>query len=408
MIKEYWEFSRNQAKTSNLKDFPGIKRDRMTMVTGIHLALVWIGLTLTIMRNAFTVNRYPFQAIRLLRSLIKVRKANLDNSGKYKALRSGSKYYWSMNIPGWPSEKFNYFIQNEFRRITSPENSTLQSIIFSITNICPYHCVHCYESENLSDKNRLSLSELKCIMDKIRDKGIRTIQFSGGEPMSRFDDMIEMMEYSGKANDYWVSTSGFGLTLERAMLMKKSGMTGVIISLDDWDETRHNHFRGHNKSFYWVLEAVKNAREASLIVCLSLCPVKEFLTAENLNRYFLLAKNLGAGFIRIMEPRDIGRYFGKNVLLDTRQIKMIEDFVITGNCDPVWSDYPIIVFSGYYQRKFGCSGAGYRYLFIDSNGNFHVCPFCRDTLGNILDESLDSAIEKAKASGCHVFQQNKS
>jgi MoaA/NifB/PqqE/SkfB family radical SAM enzyme len=219
--------------------------------------------------------------------------------------------------------------------------------------------------------------------------------------------MIALMEYSGRGNDYWVSTSGFGLTMKRARLMKKSGMTGVIVSLDDWDENRHNLFRGHHKSFFWVQEAVKNSHEAGLIVCLSLCPVKEFLTAENLNRYFLLAKNLGAGFIRIMEPRDTGRYSGKNVLLDTRQIKMIENFVITGNCDPAWSDYPIIVFSGYYQRKFGCSGAGYRYLFIDSNGNFHVCPFCRDPLGNILAESLDSAIEKTKASGCHVFQQNK-
>ena len=124
-------------------------------------------------------------------------------------------------------------------------------------------------------------------------------------------------------------------------------------SLDDWDENRHNLFRGHQKSFFWVQEAVKNSLEAGLIVCVSLCPVKEFVTAENLNRYFLLAKNMGASFVRILEPRAIGRYSGKDVLLEPRQIKMIENFVITGNCDPAWSDYPIIVFSGYYQRKFG-------------------------------------------------------
>lgn len=377
------------------------------MVSGKRLALVWMGMTLTFIRMAFMTNKNPVKAILLLRSMLKVRRENLNENKRFKALRSGSEYFWSINIPGWPSEKFNHFVLNEFQRILSPDKNHLQTIVFSITNKCPLHCAHCYESENLSNREKLSFEELKCIMDKIRGQGIRHIQFSGGEPLSRFEDMIGLMEYAGPHIEYWVSTSGFGLTAERARIMKKSGMTGVILSLDDWDEKRHNHFRGNDRSFFWVREAAKNAGEAGILVCVSLCPLKEFVSEENLARYYQLAKELGAGFVRIMEPRAIGRFSGKDVLLNNMQLRMIEDFMIRGNYDRAYADYPIILFSGFFLRKLGCSGAGNRFIFIDSNGRYHTCPFCRNPLGNLLEESLETAIHKAKATGCPLYKRNQ-
>jgi MoaA/NifB/PqqE/SkfB family radical SAM enzyme len=385
--------------------FSGMKNKKPRIVSGFRLYLVWIGMILTIVRIALRTSRTPLQALFLLKSLINERKSIHDNTGRNKVIKADSKYYWSINIPGWPSEKFNYFISNEFLRLYSPGLSALQTMIFSITNICPLNCIHCYESENLSDTNRLSLNELKTIMDKIQSNGIRHIQFSGGEPLCRLDDMIALMQHSGSSTDYWVSTSGFGLTPETAAEMKKNGMTGVIISLDHWDENQHNAFRNHDRSFFWVTEAVRNCHEAGMVVCLSLCPVREFVTEENLNRYYHLAWQLGAGFIRIMEPRKAGRFLGKDILLHDSQVETIVNFMKTRNHDPVYAEYPVILYGGYHQRKTGCYGSGNRYLFIDSNGNFHSCPFCRNGLGNILSVSLDQAIIKARLSGCHSFRQ---
>jgi MoaA/NifB/PqqE/SkfB family radical SAM enzyme len=385
---------------------PGMKNKGFRIISGARLSVVWTGVILTVLKIALKMNHHPVRAFKLLRSLVKERKAIHNNTGRTKALKADSQYYWSVNFPGWPSKKFNYFINNELLRINSPDKHILQTIIFSITNICPLHCIHCYESDNLSDTNRLTLEDLKIVMDKIRDKGIRHIQFSGGEPLSRFNDMIELMNYSGKMNDYWISTSGFGLTYKKALVMKENGLTGAMISLDDWDENRHNGFRGHDKSFYWVQEAAKNCLKAGIIICLSLCPVKDFVTEDNLSRYYLLAKSLGAGFIRIMEPRKAGRFTEKDILLDEKHIDIIEKFMMTRNCNPAYAKYPIILFGGYHQRKTGCYGAGNRYLFIDTNGDLHACPFCRNPLGNILSEPIDTGIDKAKAIGCHLFNKN--
>ncbi len=381
------------------------KRKDISIVVGFRLTIARLGVALTILRISLGISKNPFKAIGLLRTLIIERLNIHENAGEIKAVKSESKYYWSVNIPGWPSEIFNHFIYNEFLRLHSPQNSNLQTIIFGITNICPLNCIHCYESDNISEKNSLSLEELKMVMEKIRNNGIKHIQFSGGEPLSRFDDMIELMSDSGKACDFWINTSGFGLTQGKAVIMKQYGMTGAIISLDDWDETRHNAMRKNIKSFYWVQEASRNCSEAGIIVCLSICPVREFVSEENLNRFYLLAKELGAGFIRIIEPRKAGRFAGKDILLDEEQIDIIDKFVISRNNDPAYAEYPILQFPGHSQRKSGCLGAGNRYLYIDSNGDFHACPFCRKSLGNVLTESIDLGIAKARATGCHVFKQ---
>ena len=392
-------------QTKKVKDFRRIKNEGVSIVSGLRLTLIRLGVALTILWISFKFSRNPFIAIGLLRSLVKERLNIHDNAGEIKAVRSGKKYYWSVNIPGWPSNTFNHFIYNEFQRINFPENSNLQTIIIAITNICPLQCIHCYESENISDKEKLTIEELKLIMSKIHNKGIKHIHFSGGEPLSRFDDMIELMKFIGNSIDYWINTSGFGLTRERALIMKQNGMVGAIISLDDWDEDRHNAIRSNNKSFYWVKEAIKNCNEAGILVCLSLCPLKEFVSEENLDRYHLLAKNLGAGFIRILEPRKAGMFSGKDIMLDAHKIDIIDRFMISRNSNRDFITYPIIQFPGHYQRKLGCMGAGNRFLYIDANGDFHACPFCRNPLGNIIKESLENGIIKARASGCQLFKQ---
>jgi MoaA/NifB/PqqE/SkfB family radical SAM enzyme len=373
------------------------------IISGLTHSFIRFCVALTILWISFRINHNPLKAIGLIRSLIKER----SNIYEKKAIRSGLKFYWSVNLPGWPSRAFNYFIYNEFRRIHDPDCSILQTIIVGITNTCPLDCVHCYESDNLSDKNKLSISDLKLIMEKIHRQGIKHIQFSGGEPLSRFDDMIELMNYSAKTINFWINTSGFGLTMEKARKMRKYGMTGAIISLDDWDESRHNAFRNNNKSFYWVKEAVRNCNEAGIIVCLSLCAIKEFVTEENLVRYHLMAKKIGAAFIRIMEPRKVGRFSDKDILLSTEQIDIINKFMITRNNDLTWADYPIIQFPGNHQRGSGCYGAGNRYIYIDPKGDFHACPFCRKPLGNVLVESIDSGIAKARSIGCHAFKKSE-
>jgi hypothetical protein len=55
------------------------------------------------------------------------------------------------------------------------------------------------------------------------------------------------------------------------------------------------------------------------------------------------------------------------------------------NFDPVYADYPIIIYHGYHQKRLGCLSGGNRGLYIDSEGFVNACPFCHTRNFNIKD-----------------------
>jgi MoaA/NifB/PqqE/SkfB family radical SAM enzyme len=326
------------------------------------------------------------------------------NSRIAKLARVGTKYYWSISAAAWPSPAFNHFISNELHRIKAHQKSTqLQTMIFSITNRCPLECEHCYEWNNLSAQDILSTEELLHILQKVQNYGVSNIQFSGGEPLVRFDALIQLITATRAETELWVLTSGFGLSLPKARALKKAGLSGVVISLDHWSEDLHNQFRNHEKSFSSALEAIGNAKQAGLAVALSLCASRDFVSKDNLEKYYRLAHEMGVDIVRILEPRQVGHYTGLSVELDTAHLDILHKFYLETINSPGYWHMPIIDYTVYHQRLHGCFGAGDRYLYIDSRADVHACPFCQGAAGNALIDEIEACINKLQIRGCHKY-----
>ena len=359
----------------------------------------------TILILALKLYKDPAKTIRALKLLIRKREAFSGARGLPKFFHADGRYFFDPNYPGWPSVSFNRFIINELNNSLPFKNghSRLTTLIFSITKKCPLKCQHCFEWERLENKESLSLSDLKTILYEFQEYGISHIQIGGGEPMSRYPDLINLLQSAGKGTDFWILTSGYGLTLEKAMHLKKAGLTGVRISLDHWNKEKHNAFRGSEKAFDWVVQAAGNSRKAGLAMGFSICITKEFLSEENLIEYLKLAKKLDADFIFLLEPRETGHFKNQKVILSDDNIKEIESFYLNTISSGEYEKFPLVIYPGYYQRKIGCFGAGIRYLYVDSEGSIHACPFCQGILGNAVKDDLPGIIKKAKTRGCQMF-----
>lgn len=384
------------------------KNTNPAIIHGYKAQLVRIGIRLTVLKLAVQVYKNPFVAFNALRKLIKKKQKLQGDEPSPRYVKLGSRYSWSCDFPGWPSKIFSEYIKRELNRERAIDSidKSLQTIIFAITNRCPLKCRHCYEWDKLNTVNKLSLAELKLILQKIHEQGIYHVQLSGGEPLVRFDDMIELIKSAEHKTEFWMLTSGFGLSSDKAVPLKKAGLVGVNISLDHWDENKHNEFRNNDNSFKWVKEAVANCKNNGISVSLSLCATKEFISEENLLKYAELAKDLRADFIRILEPRNVGRFANSDVLLDNDQVSILENFYLKINSNTKYKNYPVLSYPGYHQRKTGCFGAGNRYLYIDSNADFHACPFCLKEQGNALEDSFESALLKLRNAKCHAFNMN--
>lgn len=379
-------------------------------VRGLRKAIVIVRMLARVVRLAFRTSRSPLRAViahRRLHAALQteqwatptLRRARLWTS--QKLVFASGRYFWDFYAPGWPSVAFDRCIERELERV-DPRGRPhgLNTTIIAITRRCALKCEHCFGWDVLNRAEALSAAELQEITRRVQGCGTAQIIFSGGEPLQRFADLLTLAASASAESDVWVQTSGLGLSAEKARRLREAGVTGISLSLDHWDAQAHDRFRGLPGTFKGVERAAKHARDAGLLVALSLCPTRSFVTPENLQRYAETARSLGASFIQMLEPKAIGHYAGQDVALAPAHQRILEEFCERLNTDPAARDLPTVEYLDWSARTLGCCGAGDRYAYIDTDGGLHACPFCRAPGLRVLDQGIDDALSILKNRGC--------
>lgn len=379
------------------------------MITGLKLKLIRLQIKFTLLKVIITCYKNPLDWIQSLRYLIRFRRRMLGNTKVHKMVYINGKYYLGLYTPGWNSSIYKKFIAstiNDFKPVNNVAINRFNNVFFAITKKCALQCEHCFEWDNLNKKETLSAIQQQDIIKRIQEKGVSQIHLSGGEPLLKMDVMINLLNHAEKSTHFWVVTSGFKLTNTNAKRLKEAGLTGAVISLDHYIPEKHNAFRHFKNAYYWVEEAVKNANNNNLITALSLCTTKEFISENNLMAYMELAKKLKVSFVQFLEPKAVGHYVNKEVLLHQKQIEILEKFFIKMNFTKEFSSYPTITYHGYYQRRQGCLSAGKKGMYIDTDGDMNPCPFCHNKKGNVLDSNFSTNLDSLQSSGCGSYNSN--
>lgn len=376
------------------------------ILSGWRKNFVHMRMILDLTQLAWSAYRSAGDVKRGLNYLSRLRQKFFGNKNLKKIAYIDGKYYLSLYNPGWKGDIFRKFMLtqlNDFKPVNF-ETYRFNNVIIAITKKCALQCDHCFEWENLNKKEHLSTPDLIDIIAKLQKEGVSEIQFSGGEPLLKVDRIIDILNSSDKKyTSFWIDTSGFKFTRENAVRLKAAGLTGVIISLDHYIPELHNKFRGFKDAFYWAETAVKNALEQNFVVTLSVCITRELATRENLLRYMDLSKKMGVVFVQFLEPKAVGHFLGKDVLLLPEHIEIIEEVYQEMNFSNNYLSYPIITYHGFYQRRNGCFSGGYKGFYIDTDGDVNPCPFCQKKSGNLKNCDVDEAVSSLKSSGCGDF-----
>lgn len=318
------------------------------------------------------------------------------------------RYFVNCNNSGWPSKHFNRIVELESKQALYNDVSNLENlrmVQIAFTKKCPLNCEHCYEGEELNKKDVLTVEDHKKIVAKLQAAGIPMIHFGGGDPMAKVDDVIEILKSAQSTSDFWVFTSGFNLNENNAQRLKAAGLTGISIGLDHHDPELHNTFRRNYKAFDWAMKGAESAVNANLVLTFTVCLTRDFCTEDHLMKYMELARKKGASFVQFLEPRAVGNFAGKEVHLLPEHSSVVDAFFLKINRDPKYADMPILLYPGYHQKRNGCTAAGFKYLYIDTNGYMSSCPFCRNTKSHILDGEHEVNIEEMKFDGCGLGQE---
>ncbi len=319
---------------NNWQNMTAERSKHLTRITGLHNFFIWFA----VKSRIFFLVLYHVRSIRKAINYYKEMIALRDNvwAGDMKKLyRIDGKYFYNQYTPAWPSKLYDRLIVQEIKRRVFQKTAHAPSFVFfAITRKCPLKCEHCFEWDNLNKRETFSVEELDLIIDFYKKQGMGEMHLSGGEPMLRVKDMIALLQKHATTVDFWVLTSGFNCTRENLARLKAAGLKGIVVSIDHYVEDLHDLFRRKPGSFAAAVKAVRFAQEAKLATAISVCVTKSFLEGGHLVPYAEFANKLGVEFVQLLEPKDVGNYKNKDVMLEEQHIALVEDFFKKVNHQP--------------------------------------------------------------------------
>ena len=192
----------------------------------------------------------------------------LKGLGLTKVVMFGGTIRFVLEFPGWPSRPFGRMAnRGGFNLADSGTGSSrhMYSAFLAITGSCPLHCRHCYERDNIGRDEEVPITRWKEVLLDVQEMGVAVVVLTGGEPMTRFDGLVEILASADKnLSEFHVHTSGHGVTPDRARKLRRAGLAAAGIGFDHWEKGRFDEIRGFHGAYDLARDAVRFFNEAGI------------------------------------------------------------------------------------------------------------------------------------------------
>ena len=214
------------------------------------------------------------------------------------------------------------------------------------------------------------------------------------------DDLEDIIASIDKRSMPLIFTTGYKLTRKRVKRLKKAGLEIPVISLDHYKPEIHDRGRRKAGVFDYALKAIKLFQDEGFYVAVSFVPDKPLVSdRQEIFKVIEFFKDIGINDMRLTSPILSGKLISKpEEKLSDENVKTIFD--IQKKCTKT-KGYPGVFAYDFFESEkyYGC-GAGFNYMFIDSQGNVCPCDFTMLSFGNILDRSVREIWEETSQHFC--------
>ena len=145
--------------------------------------------------------------------------------------------------------------------LKDPYNRTVTNLRISITSRCNLRCIYCHAEGEVNPKEQMSTDEIAELMRVGAQFGIRSVKFTGGEPMLR-RDLVDIIRSVPPGVESSMTTNGT-LLAPKAAELKEAGLARVNVSLDTLRPERYSRITGKD-CLEDALEGIDAALQAGL------------------------------------------------------------------------------------------------------------------------------------------------
>ena len=266
------------------------------------------------------------------------------------------------------------------------------TINWAITNRCNFKCRHCYSRDDPSEE--LDRQNLSHCIEKIKEAGVFSINFGGGEPLLRKDLFDIAVFASGRGLSVSMNSNGYLISSETAVKLKESGFSKVGISIDSHIPGTHDDFRGVKESHKRALKALFSLNEVGIETSISTVICR--INCKDIDKLIEMARQNNVRHLNFHNYKCTGLGYSNKDELDLSPEEWRVFYLEALNAKQKTSDIhisvedPIIASLGHKDGSSLVKGSvcGKLSLNIKSNGDITPCGFIPVVIGNILNDNL--------------------
>jgi cyclic pyranopterin phosphate synthase len=145
--------------------------------------------------------------------------------------------------------------------LRDPFNRPVSNLRISLTPKCNLSCIYCHREGEKSPKEQISSGEIAEILRVAAKFEIRSVKFTGGEPLLR-SDLLDIVQSVPAGMESSITTNGI-LLADLATELKEAGLRRVNVSLDSLNPDTYKKISGMDR-LRDVLVGIDAALDAGL------------------------------------------------------------------------------------------------------------------------------------------------
>jgi len=267
-------------------------------------------------------------------------------------------------------------------------------LLAELTYSCPLQCPYCANPVDFATiKDELSTDDWLRVFSQARAMGAVQLGLSGGEPLAR-PDLPILVSHARKLGYYTnLITSGYGMTEEKIVLLKESGLDHIQVSIQSPQKALNDQLAG-TESFEHKKEVARLVKKHGYPMVL--CVVIHRQNIHQMREIVEMAIELDADYLELANTQYYGwAHLNRDLLLPTRE-QFEEAEAIAQSCKEKLKGRMKIYYvvpDFYEDRPKACmNGWGTTFLTIAPDGTALPCHSARELPGlncpNVRDMSV--------------------
>lgn len=311
----------------------------------------------------------------------------MQTFGREGMLTAGEAFYPLFLLPNFHGPHFH----EALRRLLLPGRGPFVAHL-AVTGACPCRCEYCYLSAGESDAPDLGDERLLEVARSIVLAEVPVVSLEGGEPLARFERLVQCVELLAPFCEVRLATSGVGLTAERALRLRRAGLSVLAVSLDSDDREAVNETRGSPVAFDAAVAGLRHAGAAGIVTFVTAVVDRAgFENVAGVHRFLSFVRDIDTQILVNFLPRfATGRAATNGGFRSPDEYAPVAQRLARAIRA---GRHRATVFGRPLELLMGCVGAGRRQLNIDPAGNVMTC-VSGASFGNVVDEPLDRIVRR--------------